>query len=223
MVTNTSAASFHLTWQQLSGAYAVENYNISYCLTVNECKDDGENALTCYNDLIKGSQRSYDFSSSIEEDSTFNISLIAVNNVTSSDAVEISDVLTSRACMCIVMIYLTIHSIILKSTAPSSPPQLLNVTSATISKITIEWKEVNCSNRNGPIAGYYITYKADGMMMEEQVLGSGLSFTAVGLQPRTSYNFTVKGLVSNITEAGPGATIAATTTVPLGNKFICPY
>ena len=55
-------------------------------------------------------------------------------------------------------------------------------------------------------------------MKEEQV--SGLMFTAVGLQPRTTYNFKVEGFVSNITEPSPPTTIVATTSVPQGETII---
>ncbi len=53
--------------------------------------------------------------------------------------------------------------------------------------------------------------------MKEEV--TGLSFTAVGLQPRSRYNFTVRGLKSDITEPNPSAEIAATTSVPQGNDI----
>ena len=56
---------------------------------------------------------------------------------------------------------------------------------------------------------------------QDEIMGvqydvTGLSFTAVGLQPRTSYKFTVKGLVSNITEPSPPTTIVVNTSKPQG-------
>ena len=68
--------------------------------------------------------------------------------------------------------------------------------------------------RNGPITGYLVSYMGNELIREQQV--TGLSFTAVGLQPRANYNFTVKGFVTNITEPNPSATIDAYTSVPQG-------
>ena len=68
--------------------------------------------------------------------------------------------------------------------------------------------------RNGPITKYLVSYKGNELMSEQQV--TGLSFTAVGLQPRANYKITVKGFVTNITEPSPSATIDASTSVPQG-------
>ena len=80
---------------------------------------------------------------------------------------------------------------VFQPTAPSGPPQFLNVSSATLSDITIEWKEIDCLKRNGPITKYLVSYKGNELMREQQV--TGLSFTAAGLQPRANYKITVKG------------------------------
>ena len=78
---------------------------------------------------------------------------------------------------------------------------------------------IDCLERNGPITRYLVSYRGlqdSAMIKKEQV--TNLSFTAVGLQPRTDYNFTVKGLhlMSNISEPSPPATIVASTSVPQG-------
>ena len=76
---------------------------------------------------------------------------------------------------------------------------------------------IHCLERNGPITKYLVSYgESQDELMEEEV--TGLSFTAVGLQPRVNYSFRVRGLISNITEPthSPQATIVTTTSVPQG-------
>lgn len=78
---------------------------------------------------------------------------------------------------------------------------------------------IHCLERNGPITKYLVSYgepQKFNELMEEEV--TGLSFTAVGLQPRANYSFRVRGLMSNITEPThtPSATFVTTTLVPQG-------
>ena len=77
-------------------------------------------------------------------------------------------------------------------TAPSGSPQNLTATSTTISNITIEWEMIHCLERNGPITKYLVSY-AYGEHQDEQMNSkeeevTGLSFTAVDLQPRANYS-----------------------------------
>ena len=102
------ANSLHLEWQQSDGADAVESYKINYCFSVNECKDEHNSSNYCFTiHRTDGSLRSYDITDTtdhpVEEDSTYNnISVIAVNSVTSSQKAELSksNIVTGRACMC---------------------------------------------------------------------------------------------------------------------------
>ena len=103
--TAPQAKSLHLEWQQSDGADAVESYKIKYCFSVNECND--EHNFSCFTiHLTNGSLRSYDITDNndhpVEEDSTYNISVIAVNSVTSSQEAKPSEssIVTGRACMC---------------------------------------------------------------------------------------------------------------------------
>ena len=101
------AKSLYLEWQQSDGAGAVESYEINYCFTINECRDDNESNPRCYNvSMIDGSQRSYNITDSsdhpVEEDSTYNVTLTAVNSVALSEAATPSEssIVTSTACRC---------------------------------------------------------------------------------------------------------------------------
>ena len=109
--TAPQAKSFHLIWQQSDGADAVESYKIDYCFTVNECNESNPRCFTIQ--MIDGSLRRYHITNNddhpVEEDSTYSIALTGVNSVATSEAVNISDIVTSRACMyACFKIYLTL-------------------------------------------------------------------------------------------------------------------
>ena len=99
--TAPQAKSFRLKWQQSDGADAVESYKIDYCFTVNECNESNPRCFTIH--MIDGSLRGYNINSSsdhpVEEDSTYSIALTAANDVATSEAANISNIVTSRARM----------------------------------------------------------------------------------------------------------------------------
>ena len=103
--------SLQLEWQQSDGADAVESYKINYCFTVNECNESNPKCFTIH--MIDGSLRRYNITSNddhpVEEDSTYSITLTAVNSVATSEAANLSDIVTSRARMyACFKIYLTL-------------------------------------------------------------------------------------------------------------------
>ena len=100
-VTALQAKSFYLEWQQSDGADAVESYKINYCFTVNECNESND---TCFIiQMIDGSLSGYNITNNddhpMEEDSTYSIALTTVNSVATSEAANLSDIVTSRARM----------------------------------------------------------------------------------------------------------------------------
>ena len=95
---------------------------------------------------------------------------------------------------------------------PSGPPQLLRATSATVSNITIQWEEVDCVQRNGHIISYLLSYMVGGETIELQLTNK--SFTAVGLQPYTSYTIVVKAV--SFHQLGSPASIRVATGTPQG-------
>ena len=103
--TGIQANSLHLEWSQSDGADAVKSYEIKYCFIVNEC-EDGYNSNCFIIHVIDGSLRSYNITNSrdhpVEEDSTYNITLTAVNSVTYSEAAKPSEsnIVTKTASMC---------------------------------------------------------------------------------------------------------------------------
>ena len=91
-----------LTWEQPqeSEAGAVEDYEINYSFTVNECRGD-ERIFQTVTVLLNGSLRSYKIMNSpttpVEEDSTFSISITAINSVGRSEPSNTIIVITPEA------------------------------------------------------------------------------------------------------------------------------
>ena len=46
--------------------------------------------------------------------------------------------------------------------APSAPPTFVSVSSVTSSSITVQWRAVNCIQRNGDITGHIVQYRIQG-------------------------------------------------------------
>ena len=112
------------------------------------------------------------------------------------------------------------------NTAPSGPPQSLRVNSTNLSTITIEWEEIECSKRNGPISSYNVTYTIDGATVRKEVQqGSHTTtrFTAHHLEPHTSYNLSVQGISTVGNKASVLATITASTSTPQGTAHCFMY
>ena len=105
--------------------------------------------------------------------------------------------------------------------APSSPPQSLRVLSATLSNITVEWDEVSCLERNGPIGNYGITVTGVYYWLstgEPLHYTTNRVYTILDLQPRNTYTITVRAVgPDNFSHIGPAASLMANTTTPLGN------
>ena len=108
--------------------------------------------------------------------------------------------------------------------APSGPPQSLRVLSATLSNITVEWDEVSCLERNGPIGNYGITvtgvyyWSSTG---EPLHYTTNRVYTILDLQPHNTYTITVRAVSSdNFSDTGPPASLIANTAAPLGKVYV---
>ena len=197
----------------------MDSYEINYNFTVNECSGNKHTFPSFTVLLADESLRSHTIMSlnssdtPVEEDSTYSISLIAVNSVTRSTATTISgDVTTDTAGVFYLLFLLTECIAHFSYPVPSGPPQSLMVTSVTVSNITIQWEEVDCVQRNGRISSYFLMYTVDGESMQTSTTDK--MFTAVGLQPRTNYTFTVVASHSHL--IGSPASITVETAAPQG-------
>ena len=95
------ATSINLTWEQPKGsADVVDSYEISYNFTVDECSGD-EGNFPLVTVMLSGSLRNYTIMNSpttpVEEDSTYSISLTALNSVGRSAMTIITNVTTNTA------------------------------------------------------------------------------------------------------------------------------
>ena len=98
LVASALATSISLTWEQPQGADAVDSYEINYNFTVDECTGGG-NFPPVTVMVADGSLRRYTIIKSsttpVEEDSTYFISLIALNSLARSTATTISGNVTT--------------------------------------------------------------------------------------------------------------------------------
>ena len=85
--------------------------------------------------------------------------------------------------------------------------------------ITIEWSELNCTDRNGDITGYKVRYGPTSTTPSQRQIAniSGRMFTVDREFITLSYNFEVAAV--NVNGTGPYSTLPLTvdTAVPSGN------
>ena len=117
-------------------------------------------------------------------------------------------------------------SLMLQFVAPSGPPQSLRIISTTLSNVTIQWDEVSCLERNGPIGNYIITVTSQyywPLTSTEGLLryATNRVYTVLNLQPHSTYTVTVRAVsFDNFSHSDPSASesIIANTATPLGMK-----
>jgi hypothetical protein len=87
MATTVTNSQITLTWDQPGRADIVDSYEINVEYSINQC---GGATLRMPTITILGSMWSYTILTSVEEDSSYNISLIAVNSVTRTTPAKIN-------------------------------------------------------------------------------------------------------------------------------------
>ena len=107
--------------------------------------------------------------------------------------------------------------IILVPPAPSAAPTPMSLGSTT-STITVQWGEVNCTDRNGDITGYSVRYGVQGTAEGDRTVknstgdSSGGMYTISGLFAATLY--TVE--VAAVNSVGTGVYSSPITAVTVG-------
>ena len=84
------------------------------------------------------------------------------------------------------------------STAPSSPPQDIKVTSADPALLVVSWQPPSQMNSSGPITGYAIQYArvgSDDLMIMN--VPKGTSLTILGLVACAEYSVTMAAVNAN--------------------------
>lgn len=90
MATTMTTSQITLTWDQQRGADAVDSYEINAEYSINHC-GRGTNQI-----LAISVSKSYTITS-VEEDSSYSISVVAMNSVARSVPAEISAIITPPA------------------------------------------------------------------------------------------------------------------------------
>jgi len=86
--------------------------------------------------------------------------------------------------------------------APTGSPGVPTASIVTSTNITLTWKEISASDRNGVITSYIIQYGV-GMSQNETIntRSNATTYVITGLKPYTVYSFAVAGV--NSVNTGP--------------------
>ena len=90
-VTMVTATSITITWTQSSDIF-IDRYEVSYMYTIRRCSASSGQGMNCT--FISGSARSYTLMS-LNEDSTYTITVTAINDVGSRSSTITADTSTS--------------------------------------------------------------------------------------------------------------------------------
>ena len=80
--------------------------------------------------------------------------------------------------------------------APSAASTSVRESGVTSSAITVQWGEVNCTDRNGNITGYSVQYGVQGSGSTQTRDVSGTEATISSLMPSTNYSIQVAAVNS---------------------------
>ena len=183
-VTTPTATTLPITWT-VSGS--IDRFEVTYTYSVNRCSTRGPSLTDTISD---GSMRSHTLRD-LNEDSRYTITVRAINTAGSTMATVTANTLTSGRLNTIIFI----NYVCLMFTAPSGTPHSISFSSVTLTSITVQWRELVCSDRNGEITGYTVEYSSTTPPPHTNtvtVSGSSNTRLVVGsLLPRTSYIFSV--------------------------------
>ena len=195
-----------LTWTQPAGE-VVHQYLITYSFRENDCAFADGNIQVFAN----GSSRTHTLTG-VEENSDYNISIIARNTAGDSPPAETMETTAVAG----IAMYNSVFGVLSDNidAAPSVPLTNLRILSTTSTSITITWGRVPCEDRNVEITQYSGRYGPNNNLPISVIGTSNRMFTATGLVPRTSYAFEVEAAHFNPTTfvsfRGPSATVTDT-------------
>ena len=191
-VTASTATTLAIAWT-VSGS--IDQIEISYNYIVNSCSSRG----TSRTRPVSVGSVSYTLTG-LNEDSNYTITVRAINAAESTMTTVTANTLTSGRLYTNIIF---IHYVSLIFTAPSGTPQSISFSSVNLTSITVQWRELLCSDRNGEITGYTVEYSSTTPPPHANtVTVSGSSNTRLvvgGLLPRTGYTFSVGALGTNLT------------------------
>ena len=225
MTSSPTPTSITLTWEQPEGADAVEGYEINYMYSIMQCVGEVEGDFPAISVMLNdGSLRSYTITNTsstlVQEDSTYTITLRAVNSVTRSNTIESfpNSVITGVAGKSVGSLDFTITLACRLLPAPGAV-QSLRTASVDVTNITIQWDRVDCRERNGPISSYLVFHFLTSTPSRRFVIVPGTDdsdrmFSVTGLPPRTSYTFQVEAFNPFFRDSAVVTSINISTTAP---------
>ena len=183
--------TFNVTWEKLFPCSDSENIN-GYIVNVTA-------ASTEYViQMVTG----------LDEGSSYNMT-VTVTNIAGNATSDPINATTMETGNFYQICLHSISSVVVLLSAPSAPPEGIQVPSRTIFSITVEWQAVPCIHRNGNITGYAIIYHMRGNNQKYNVRSSGTMLDIPDLQPSTTYVISVAAV--NSEGLGVLGTITAST------------
>ena len=188
--------TMELTWEV---SRYIDRFNVTYNYTVKRCLETGgpfsvnisDGAIGLY--TLRG----------LNEDSSYTITVGAINTAGSTMATTTVDTMTSGETICNSIVYLLIH---LVSAVPSGIPGPINFSDINSTSITVQWTELPCSDRNGEITGYTVEYNSTTPVLYNNMVNvsesSNTRLVVGGLIPRTNYTFSVRAQGAAIARSG---------------------
>ena len=210
-VTTTSVL---LQWSQQSGVNVInqpDSLEIAFRYTMGSlhngfCSDYQHSDNFTFM-ITNSSTHQYNITG-LQEDSTYNITIRAENAAGKSAPSEVVITTFQAGMMNMVaeaVLYVSIDFLLAFSPAPSGTPQEVTAVNTTSTKITIQWKEVPCIDKNGDITGYTVRYNVSGCNNTALRSDSDtLVATLVELIPFANYSIEVAAV--NVNGTGPFST-----------------
>ena len=194
-----TATSISLSWTS-SGSEDVSYEVMWQTDDIGGCSGGSDtNRVTITNDSTN-----YDMMG-LEEDSSYTITVIASNPAGSSALSNTIAIMTLQAgessrLRCFICFRFF-------SAAPTSPPSSVRTT-ATFTKIVVQWGPLDCIHRNGNITGYSVrVMRNDDVLKIVSVSGDIRQITISGLSLSTEYNVSVAAVNINGTGAYSNDTV----------------
>ncbi len=215
IASETTSTSINLTWMVPENIF-IDRFEVTYNYTVKRCPaPQGANVTV----NIPDSTARTHILENLNEDSTYRITVTAINNEGSTmNTTTVITGTSSNACMC-VMTQAAILTMYLHSIGASSGPSNVTVT-AGVTNISIQWNEVDCVERNGEISDYSVRYGLNSSMSQE-INVTNRSFSIDRLQIRTSYSFEVAAVNISHGVGAYSSAVIGTTVVPNGKQSHC--
>ena len=143
-----TATSITITWTETTTTN-FDRYEVTYSYTIRRCSAPAGPTST---NNVTSTSRSNTLMN-LNEDSTYTITVKNINGEASNMATITANTATAGNHHMI-----NDHYYVSTPTVPSAGPSSVTPTTVGTTSITIEWSELDCTDRNGDITGYIVRY-----------------------------------------------------------------